>query len=196
MNFTCNECNDTGSIDKSGDYLDCTSCEAPAERMALESFIEKLPACGGRFQVWQVHQRALAMAPKQEAPIGYISSLALIELQDPDAPDNILTLRHSKSKHPRCEIAVYIDAQPAPAAANGALTDEQIGQIWKDLGGDNYPAATRFARAILAAAGPDAALVKALEKVLHVSRGTSGRIILEPSDEADIRAALSGAKGN
>ena len=44
-----------------------------------------------------------------------------------------------------------------------------------------------------AAAAPNAALVEALKGVLKISRGTSGRIILEQSDEDAIRAALAQA---
>ena len=46
----------------------------------------------------------------------------------------------------------------------------------------------------LIAAAPD--LLDALESVLKTPRGTSGRIILEAEDEADIRAAIAKAKGD
>lgn len=53
-----------------------------------------------------------------DTPIGYISHDALIELQDPNAPDNPLTLRHSKSVHRRAEVPVYLTVPPpAPVAA-------------------------------------------------------------------------------
>lgn len=64
----CTVCNDTGSRDKSGDYLDCGHCDAAMQRKAMNDFLDKLPAMGDYDAAWLVHQRALAMAPKQEAP--------------------------------------------------------------------------------------------------------------------------------
>lgn len=64
----CSTCNDTGSTSKHmNGHMDCTSCDAATERAALEAFIEKMPAMDDHELTWAIHQRALAMAPKQEA---------------------------------------------------------------------------------------------------------------------------------
>ncbi|MDB5937457.1 MAG: hypothetical protein JWQ01_4801 [Massilia sp.] len=63
------------------------------------------------------------VAPPVEKPIGYISQIAVGELQDPNAPDNPLTLRHSKSVHPRAEVPVYLHPAPAPTS------DDPIGDF-------------------------------------------------------------------
>ena len=68
MNFTCKECNDTGSRDKSGDYLDCGHCDAAMQRKALNDFVKSLGPTHPEDVALAIHQRALSMAPKQEAP--------------------------------------------------------------------------------------------------------------------------------
>lgn len=137
MQYKCDVCHDTGSRDKSGDYLDCKSCEAPAERMALESFIEKLPAMGGRFQVWMVHQRALAMAPKQEAPEA--SNFELQKLKeaakragmanhfiDGKLRDDMFVIGKDFIERLHAELENFCPPIAAPEAANGALTDAML----------------------------------------------------------------------
>ena len=42
--------------------------------------------------------------------------------------------------------------------------------------------------------GVNQQLIKALEAVLNSGRGTSGRIILDAQDEADVRAAITAAR--
>lgn len=224
MNFTCNECNDTGSIDKSGDYLDCTSCEAPAERMALESFIEKLPAMGGRFQVWRVHQRALAMVPKQEAPAGW-----KLVPEDPTGDmfraaakiDNEMFAGGSSHGAEDGQVwAAMYDAAPeapiaAPAAANGTLTDERemFDRMYlsmhsfhtkAELDKEWHRTGAMFCAAL--AAGPDAALVALIHKAQSIlaqhlppdgpDAKTTISALLGLLDGPESRAALSGAKGN
>ena len=68
MNFTCNECNDTGSRDKLGTYLDCNACGTAATRRDLNDFVKSLGPTHPEDVALAIHQRALAMAPKQEAP--------------------------------------------------------------------------------------------------------------------------------
>lgn len=96
------------------------------------------------------------------------------------------------------ESCPFCTQDAAPAAANGALTDEQIMRISCDMKQRNagvWPGDVAYARAILAAAGPDAALVKALESALAIINNEA-----DPDEYAAplkiIRAALSGAKGN
>lgn len=68
MQYKCEKCHDTGSISKHmAGNLDCVSCDAATERVAMVEFLDKLPAMGDYDAAWLVHQRALAMAPKQEA---------------------------------------------------------------------------------------------------------------------------------
>lgn len=177
MNFTCNECNDTGSSDKSGDYLDCGYCDAAMQRKAMNDFLDKLPAMGDYDAAWLVHQRALAMAPKQEAlvdeRVAFIAEYQLngtmLISDDAGGFSNPWVNAHWDGWQRRARFA-------APAAANGALTDEQIlAIIWKYssfISVGNY-SSTQFdcqtdmlncIRAILAAAGPDAALVALIHK--------------------------------
>ena len=72
MNFTCNECNDSGSRDKLGTYLDCNACGTATTRRDLNDFVKSLTQ-RSTYPVHPedvalaIHQRALAMAPKQEA---------------------------------------------------------------------------------------------------------------------------------
>lgn len=54
----------------------------------------------------------------------------------------------------RACMALRQPASAQPVAAPATISNERIAQLWKDLGGDNYPAATRFARALLAEAVP------------------------------------------
>lgn len=65
MQYKCDVCNDTGSRDLSGDYLDCGHCDAAMQRKAMNDFLDKLPAMGDYNAAWLVHQRALAMAAQQ-----------------------------------------------------------------------------------------------------------------------------------
>ena len=148
-----------------------------------------------------VAQTALAMAPKQEAPepvaqdcgaglgTGWVS-------RDAD----IGTEQECFS----CDCSGKSD-DAAPAAANGALTDADIlGIIWKYssfISVGNY-SSTQFdcqadtlncVRAILAAAGPDASLVKALEMAV---RQNESDMLMTGEECRQCRAALSGAKGN
>lgn len=68
MNFTCTECNDTGSRDKLGTHLDCNACDTAATRRDLNDFVKSLGPTHPEDVALAIHQRALVMAPKQEAP--------------------------------------------------------------------------------------------------------------------------------
>ena len=68
MNFTCTQCNDTGSRDKLGTYLDCNACCTATTRRDLNDFVKSLGPTHPEDVALAIHQRALAMAPKQEAP--------------------------------------------------------------------------------------------------------------------------------
>lgn len=185
MNFTCNECNDSGSRDKLGTYLDCNACGTAAIRRDLNDFVKSLGPTHPEDVALAIHQRALAMAPKQEAdhindvvkmvaPAGWklvpveptIEMIAALGW----GGDEVLAVGHGAiSGGIADEYAAMLAAAPAaPAAANGTLTDDQINTIWESLPGlkivsgrpiDHWNSLLRheFARAILAAAGPDAA---------------------------------------
>lgn len=188
-----------------------------------------------------IHQRALAMAPKAikplkgspwpdhdggaqlrwVAPDGEVHGLPSVtdmllyaeECFKADTADGY----HGYPKDVRMgmipELRKLFVQTAAPAAANGALTDERAAFEADTL--DLYPSAkfNRFPsgtytdssietqwgawqrRSKFAAAGPDAALVKALESALAIINNEA-----DPDEYAAplkaIRAALSGAKGN
>lgn len=198
MQYKCDKCNDSGMI--LGSYnFDCSACEAATDRVALEAFIESLPAMGEQEQAWRIHQRALAMAPKQdeaeELPEGWRiaeratcytllnGNTVVAILASPDAKENA---------------AIIARMLTAPAVANGALTDAQINWHAKNIYGIAATAQeVEFAKSILAAAGPDAALVKALEDIIAIKDKMFGSDWQEIDEVRTIaRAALSGAKGN
>lgn len=217
MQYKCQECNDTGSSDKSGDYLDCGHCDAAMQRKALNDWMASQYKQGAIAKVdgmdaWLIHQRALAMAPKQEAPaqepVAYLRFRAAQQWSGMGGHD----IEHCEWLETCQAHEVGDDKLPAfpvysaPAAANGTLTDDQINTIWESLPGlkivagrpiDHWNSLLRheFARAILADAGPDAALIKALESALAIINNEA-----DPGEYAEplkaIRAALSGAKGN
>lgn len=206
MNFTCNECNDSGSRDKLGTYLDCNACGTAATRRDLNDFVKSLGPTHPEDVALAIHQRALAMAPKKEAPAqepvawryewaSYITG---------DGPQNF---KLTFDVEPPPEWAVQdgqarnvVQLYAAPAAANGALTDEHIKEICESTGWIpewNDRDHIKFARAIIAAAGPDAALVKALEDIAAIEDKMVGGDWEEIDEARTIaRAALSGAKGN
>lgn len=250
MQYKCDFCQDTGSLHHDSDLLDCSHCDATAGRIALDKWLSDQYKQGGMARTdslaaWRIHQRALAMAPKQEAPADGLREVVgkvIKAMESSAAPINLAhALVEVAAQDGRIDFDADLMAElltaysAAPAVANGALPElpEPLEIYWPELHSsalgcgvedrglrDRYECAEygwqdgvdkaaacvpdaiydadqmRAYGQACAAAGPDAALVKALEKVLHVSRGTSGRIILESSDEADIRAALSGAKGN
>lgn len=184
---------------------------------------------------WSIHQRALAMAPKKEAdhindgvkmvcPARWklVPVVATYEMERAAANGpGRSTGAHMES--PSLIWKSMLDAAPtAPAAANSALTEEQIvcalgcianGRNAGYISTENAKVVREFIRA---AAGPDAALVKALEGALAViddyltythdgdpwkedARAMGEMDINDADNDGRIeswRAALSGAKGN
>lgn len=152
MQYKCQICHDTGNKDRDigGSYLNCIACSAATDRVALEAFIEKLPAMGEQNQAWAIHQRALAMAPKQEAdhindvvkmvaPPGW--KLVPVEPTDAMAVAAIkVTLGNPSVNGVDQYRAMLAEAPAAPAAANGAMTDEsEAFEAWaKDHLGQGY----------------------------------------------------------
>lgn len=228
MNFTCTECNDTGSRDKLGTYLDCNACGTAATRRDLNDFVKSLTQRSTypphpEDVALAIHQRALAMAPKQEALKGDAQknpqantwpTEIYLQAGDIDVESHLsydAAMRHEvtwASESIDWNDVRYIRADlAAPAAANGALTDEQI-LIVRDtssigamerLGRMLSPGEERiaFARAILDAAGPDAALAKALTKCVQAIAGVPMSYNSELGEARRVAlAALSGAKGN
>lgn len=150
----------------------------------------------------QVAQAALAMAPKQEAP-----AAPLPEMTDDRifewAEGYVFTLKGMPHKmtfsRPRFVQAVrtIIAHLPAPAAANCAIPELPSPALEMT---DLYTAdQMRAYGQECAAAGPDAALIKAARNVVtcfndpHTSLAYVARWVNELSEEI---AALSGAKGN
>lgn len=324
----CEFCNDTGSRDKLGTYLDCNACGTAATRRDLSDFVKSLGPTHPEDVALAIHQRALAMAPKQEArnPTdisqrlrdhatggaklatntdnklllaaadeieryygGMLNWKKTAEKKDADwnvermarVNDRIAARQESpfeldhRMPPKDVEVLVYwpctdgtyqvrmdewsdLHEDPigmggptlcvgegwvsygdenithwapiatpssqtcaAPAAANGALTDEQIDAAWDSLPGANIIQGQNsmnwnslirraFARAILAAAGQDAALVDERKEFLAFAHrddylgtleyGDSGHFAEHDTNVAwsawKARAALSGAKGN
>lgn len=216
MQYKCDVCHDSGSKNQTGDYLDCPACDMPHTRKALNDFVKSLGPTHPEDVALAIHQRALAMAPKQEAPDGWVlvPVKPTPKMVDSTFNHDISELSHnSRNKH---IWAAMIVAAPepiaAPAAANGALTDEQIDALWNGLSGIDihnkaaekgintaYALRIAFARAILAAAGPDAALIKALKNALAssiIGQGSYGLNYDGNKIAGFVLAALSGAKGN
>lgn len=127
MQYKCQICHDTGNKEKDmgGAYLNCIACSAATDRVALEAFLDKLPAIGDYDAAWLVHQRALAIAPKQEAPKGTLPKWIDDQKgKDPGMDDLI--------EHMEMIYANYISLA-APAVDNGALTDERAAfEAWSE----------------------------------------------------------------
>lgn len=73
MQYKCDFCQDTGSLNPAADLLDCSHCDATTGRIALNKWLADQYKQGGMARTdslaaWRIHQRALAMASKQEAP--------------------------------------------------------------------------------------------------------------------------------
>lgn len=181
MQYKCNECHDTGSLDKSGQWLNCVSCEAATDRAALEAFITKSPRMEEHDLAWRIHQRALAMAPKQE---------------EMDAMREALR----NANHKFFAANEKLQSLAAPVVANGALTDDE-GEALDDLkkavldGASDQWLLGFIRQKPLAAAGPDAAL-SALELAAEQLAEYCENMGSYNSYVDDVRAALSGAKGN
>ena len=226
MQYKCDKCNDSGSLNKFGPYYDCTSCDAAEQRVALEKWCSETQQRGPSFDdCWAIHQRALAMAPKQEAPSRKLDDMELNHAFDYVTKPWAYVRNEDISRSRAYFKAGYkyaFESAPhsqmssvdlaAPAAANGALTDGQIDALWNGLHGIDihnkaassgvdtaYALRIAFARAILAAAGPDAVLIEAARNVVtcfndpHTSLAYVQRWVNELAEEI---AALSGAKGN
>ena len=223
MNFTCNECNDSGSRDKLGTYLDCNACGTAATRRDLNDFVKSLGPTHPEDVALAIHQRALAMAPKQEVINVENERVAF------DAWYDVTPSRHAYAldawKH-RASIA-------APAAANGAQYLTRIADFLADaVGGYSGGLADRIEEVIkqlrldagcgacgdackgmtcglqdespsAVAAGSDAALVDAKQLVdittaIMSQHGLIDHLSIGATQAFcdDLCAALSGAKGN
>jgi hypothetical protein len=73
----CAICHDSGSKNQTGDYLDCPACDMPHTRKALNDFVKSLGPTHPEDVALAIHQRALAMVPKQEAPAGKLGEMEL-----------------------------------------------------------------------------------------------------------------------
>lgn len=135
MQYKCEVCHDSGSKNRTGEYLDCPACDMPMIRKALNDFVKSLGPTHPEDVALAIHQRALAMAPKQEA-LQVIDELSAFE----DWAKDHLGQGYS------LEIEEHTYANPVTRWAFVAF---------------------KAGRAILAAAGPDAAPnVEALRDIL------------------------------
>lgn len=220
MQYKCEVCHDSGSKNQTGDYLDCPACDMPVIRKALNEFVKSLGPTHPEDVALAIHQRALAMAPKKEAD--HINDVVKMVApagwklvpEDPTGDmfraaakiDNEMFAGGSSHGAEDGQIwAAMYDAAPeapvaAPAAANGAppeLPEPETMIVESDLGHRAYTAdQMRAYGQACAAAGLDAALVKALQTILK-SAGEVEDLPIEGMWLSDFcRAALSGAKGN
>lgn len=218
----CKVCRNTGMRPLS-EYLDCTDCNSAVERAAFNKWREnELNSIGTENDDWDIHQRALAMAPKQEAteqePVGMVAKSSF-------ASHKVLVATTQLDEIP-LGAKLYL---AAPATANGALPELPKPEtliVESDLGHRAYTADQMRAyghachamgrgaavreyvengtfKQPVVAAGPDAALIKALEEVMRpygiydVAVSNAGALqldFIEIGQQA--RAALSGVKGN
>lgn len=241
MQYKCDFCQDTGSLNPSADLLDCGHCDTTTERIALNKWLAeqyKQGTVGAVYEMdaWRIHQRALAMAPKQEAQepepsllwdaedpedgthassaADFARSYAEAAMSKGDVSEVlVLTAVRSRTRTMRIKVKDVDDGEwlewewidgAAPAAANGALADADIHRIAQENGiyDDNIRPSGEmlesFARAILAAAGPDAAqeLIASLISLWDSKHLLADDYIEQMSAIEHQMRALSGAKGN
>lgn len=250
MQYKCDKCNDSGSLNKFGPYYDCTSCDAAEQRVALEKWCSETQQRGPSFDdCWAIHQRALAMAPKQEtAPCSECDGRGFTYWGEgnpgngfdvaPEPPeqeccqscggsDNAskqelpeLPMQHAAAwESLRADVLHGVDGldndqvntvldmidyymptdNTAPAAANGTMPElPEIQMDHLNVLAQHYTAdQMRAYGQACAAAGPDAALVKALENIVNIEDKMVGGDWEEIDEARTIaRAALSGAKWN
>ncbi len=223
MPYKCNKCKDTGYSDGSA-YLDCGACNTANERAKFNKWREcELGSVGTEDDDWAIHQRALAMAPKQEAPAQEpVAHLKFWAAQSWSGNGN-----HDVDCGEGLEVCeageIGADKLPAfpvyraPAAANGALTDEHapvaqdcgacLGSGWVSRDADIGTEQECFAcdgsgksddaiPAITTGALTEEQVVCALGCIANGRN--AGYISTENAKivREFIRAALSGAKGN
>lgn len=124
MQYKCDKCNDSGSLNKFGPYYDCTSCDSAEQRVELEKFRDELLEKGWGFDdiAFAIHQRALAMAPKQEASEPVMQDCgACLGSGWVSRDADIGTEQECFS----CDGSGK-SADAAPPIVNGALTEEQV----------------------------------------------------------------------
>lgn len=208
MQYKCETCYDTGSRDQIGTYLDCNECGVAQTRRDLNDFVKSLGPTHPEDVALAIHQRALAMAPKQAAQTESLPEMT-DDLIFQWAEGYVFTIKGMPHKmtfsRPRFVAAVrtIIAHLPtpiaAPATANGALTDERAAfDQWSKpipyVLFSDYAWQAWQARAILAAAGPDAALIDLIQK--HWNGAYFQGVTKAEAREINEILALSGAKGN
>lgn len=132
MKYNCETCHDSGSKNQTGEYLDCPACDMPMTRKALNDFVKSLGPTHPEDIALAIHQRAFAMAPKQEAPTKSLPEMT-DDLIFQWAEGYVFTLKGMPNKmtftRPRFVAAVrtiiaHLPASvAAPAVANGALPE-------------------------------------------------------------------------
>lgn len=172
MQYKCDFCQDTGSLHHDFDLLDCRHCDATTGRIALDQWLASQYKQAGiartdSLAAWRIHQRALAMAPKQEAqeqkPVAYMAFADNGNIRVWAEKDN-LGAREAAERMGMTLMPAYA----APAAANGAMPELPAPEtmiVESDIGHRAYSAdQMRAYGQARAAAGPNAALVKDAER--------------------------------
>ena len=206
----CAICHDSGSKNQTGDYLDCPACDMPHTRKALNDFVKSLGPTHPEDVALAIHQRALAMAPKQEAKEGSNKELRTLKeaakragmanhFIDGKLRDDMFVIGKDFIERLHAELEKLCPPIAAPAAANGALTDERAAfDQWSKpipyVLFSDYAWQAWQARATLAAAGQDAALVELIQK--HWNGAYFQGVTKAEAREINEVLALSGAKGN
>lgn len=182
MQYKCQNCEDTGHSNPDVFDLDCTDCDVASQRYALNKFASdarrKSPDVGDLY--WAIHQRALAMAPKQEAPACSECDGRGFTYWGEGNPGNGFDVAPEPPEQECCQVCGGSGNAPpdselvvsAPAAANGAMPElpkPETMIVESDLGHRAYSAdqmRTYGQACALAATDPNAALVKTMEEFI------------------------------
>lgn len=222
MQYKCKFCQDTGSLTTDYDSYNCVNCNVVEHRLALDAWLEDQYKNGllrriHGLDAWNIYRAALAMAPKQEAPaqepVAYLRFRAAQQWSGMGGHD----IEHCEWLETCQAHEVGDDKLPAfpvyaaPAAANGApgyaekaspiaITDSSAlnGIKWYVPPPEHLRNGMQLyfvAPQPVAAAGPDAA-PPALELAAEQLAEYCENMGYESSYVDDVRAALSGAKGN
>lgn len=205
MQYKCETCYDTGSRDQIGTYLDCNECGVAQTRRDLNDFVKSLGPTHPEDVALAIHQRALAMATKQEArqiidELGEFEDWAKEHLgQGYSLETEEHTYVNPVTRWAFVAFKAGLKIVAAPAAANGAPEGEAIGTLMRSSDetiiftaiGDPH---ITDGMSVFAAAGPDAALVELIQK--HWNGAYFQGVTKAEAREINEVLALSGAKGN
>lgn len=193
----CTICDDTGEVGQRGS-LDCRSCNAAETRMRLNAhmaFALHMPVADRDWAVFQYAQSLVRLPSTPEEAVAfigpnfdaYMSTGAIMDHRFKLSVHDLLTAFRD---HIVGRAAIAASQQAAPKVA---LTDEQIMEIFfnaqKEKHGSTEEMIMRSLRAIEAAAGPNAALVAALQAI--IAKYHSGQMVGGCAEIEAARAALA-----